>query len=156
MFMSGYGVERIGETEEGLVAGVDFFATILEMMDFDLPGGYNNSYSLKEVLSDNNATTQWYNYSEQSEAADFERAIRNEQFKLLIYTDSVGAVVSEEFYDLINDPFEVDELIGMGLNMNQQLNYDDLKTEADSIYLSWSCRDPVSYTHLTLPTICSV
>lgn len=139
MFVTGYGVERIGETEDGLVAGVDLFATIMELLGENYPGGYHNSLSLKDVLTDANATTRPYNYSEQSDGGVYSRAIRDAQYKLIIREENSNTTM--EFYDLLVDPLEFTELTAGGLSIDQQSALDNLKTEADSIYLSWSCND---------------
>ena len=137
MFMSGYGVERIDEIENALVGFTDLFATISELMGADLPGGIFNSYSFLDLLSDPNAASQRYNYSELGNDA-IDRAIRNDRYKLITRADGV-----QEFYDLVLDPFEIEDLVVAGLSDDEMLYIDELQMESDSIFYSWSCRDGI-------------
>lgn len=153
MFMSGYGVNRVGESEDGLVAAVDIFATIGDLLGADLPGGYQNSFSLMDVLSDANAQTRPYNYSEvgnPNNILNSARAIRNEQYKLIIPNNSSGN--SYEFYDLIADPLEFQDLYAEGLDPDQQMVFDELHAEADTIFNSWSCFDLIQNGNETSTT----
>lgn len=138
MIISGYGVNRVNEEEEALVSFVDIFATLTEMLGTDLPGGIDNSLSFLELLSDPDASTKPYNYSELESGGITDRAIRNAQYKLILKGSG-----EKEFYDLIADPFEEEDLIPDGLSSNQQQILDELEDEADSIFNSWSCNDAI-------------
>lgn len=137
MFVTGYGVERINEEEDALVSFSDLFATITEMLGQDLPGGMDNSFSFLPLLTDANAATRTYNYSELGETI-LERAIRDEQYKLITRDDG-----SKEFYDLTADPYEWDDLLLNGLTSEQQIVMEELQAEADSVFFSWSCQDGI-------------
>ena len=137
MFVTGYGVSRIGEQEEAMVSFSDVFATITELLGTDLPGGIDNSFSFYPLLSDAEAKTRTFNYSELQDG-ELDRAIRNEQYKLIIRSDG-----SEEFFDLIADPFERIDLMQNGLTVEQILIKEALLAEADQIFQSWSCNDQI-------------
>ena len=139
MFITGYGVERINETEEALVSFTDLFATLTELLGANLPGGIDNSFSFFPLLSDPDVATRPYNYSEVGGVADsIDRAIRNDRYKLI--TKGNG---SQEFYDLSNDPFENDDLKMSGLTAEQNVILAELQNESDSIFHSWSCNDGI-------------
>jgi hypothetical protein len=130
-------VSRIGEQEEAMVSFSDVFATITELLGTDLPGGIDNSFSFYPLLSDAEAKTRTFNYSELQDG-ELDRAIRNEQYKLIIRSDG-----SEEFFDLIADPFERIDLMQNGLTVEQILIKEALLAEADQIFQSWSCNDQI-------------
>jgi len=138
MFISGYGVPRSDEREEALVSFTDLFATLTELLGEDLTGGIDNSFSFRELLSDPSAPTRPYNYSEVEEDGAVAHAIRDERYKLIIQADD-----TEEFYDLRVDSLEMTDLIPIGLTPTQQAIYTELKAEADSVFLSWSCNDDI-------------
>ncbi|MEM9261240.1 MAG: sulfatase-like hydrolase/transferase, partial [Bacteroidota bacterium] len=138
MFVTGFGVDRVNETEDALVSFTDVFATLTELLGEDLPGGMGNSFSFLPLLSDPNGPTKTYNYSELEEAGAVNRAIRNERYKVILRASG-----QRELYDLLADPFEESDLVPGGLNGAQMQIMADLETEADSIFLSWSCRDGI-------------
>ena len=140
-FVTGYGVDRINEEEEALISFSDLFATLTELLGIDLPGGIDNSYSFLSLLSNSDAESRTYNYTE-VESVNVDRAIRNKQYKLISKADG-----SQEFFDLITDPFELTDLVALGLTAQQQIILDDLQLEADSIFYSWSCRDRIQNGH---------
>ena len=137
MFVMGYGVDRINEEENALINFTDLFATITEMLGNDLPGGVDNSFSFYALLSDSNAATRPYSYSEQG-TTDTDKTIRNEEYKLIDFANG-----TQEFYDLINDPLETVNLLDNGLSDEELIVLDELKTEADSVFVSWSCNDDI-------------
>ncbi len=140
MFVTGFGVERVGEEEDALIHCADVFATLTELLGTDLPGGIDNSFSFHALLSDATAASRPYNYSEITNGGVLDRAIRNEQYKLIIKADG-----NQEFYDLLADPLEeIDLLPGPGnLTASQMMTLDELQAEADSVFLSWSCHDDI-------------
>ena len=137
MFMMGYGVDRINEEEDALISFTDIPATITELIGTDLPGGMENGFSFYDLLSDPNATTKTYNYSELL-TGDLDRAIRNQQYKLIIKDESTF-----ELYDLLVDPFELNDLYANGLTEAEEDVFNELLDEADNIYYSWSCQDDI-------------
>lgn len=136
MFATGFGVNRTNEVENGLVQGLDIYATILDVIGGDLSNGIFNSRSFKDVLSDANATTNPYNFTEYVSNSATGVAIRNEQYKLIDYADG-----TQEFFDLVNDPLETTELITNGLTSEQMNILAELETEADQRISAWSCQD---------------
>jgi len=137
MFATGYGVNRIGETEDALISFSDLYATIIELLGIDLPGGVDNSFSFLPLLSDPDAEKRVYNYSEVG-TNNTQRAIRNQQYKLILSADG-----SQEFFDLLEDPQEFNNLLENDLTDQQIAIIEDLELEADSIFVSWSCRDGI-------------
>jgi|GEM_PF-416054 len=138
LIVSGPGVSRINETEDALVNATDIFATVLEMAGGSLPGGRHNSYSFYDFLTNANAVGRPFNYidyeSNNSGGDDF--AIRDAQYKLIQFADG-----SQEYYDLIADPFEQNDLLLGSLTAAEQTAFDELELEAVYIRTDWSCRD---------------
>ncbi|MFK7937568.1 MAG: sulfatase-like hydrolase/transferase [Saprospiraceae bacterium] len=132
MFAVGNGVSRVGEVEDGMVHGIDIHATILDVIDNNFSSEVDNSRSFKAVLSDANATTNPYNFSENDDG----KAIRNAQYKLIDYNNG-----TQEFYDLINDPLETTELLVGGLTTAQTAILTELEAEANQRATAWSCND---------------
>ena len=62
-------------------------------------------------------------------------AIRNNQYKLINYASG-----AQEFFDLLNDTLEINNLINT-LSAEQIAIKLDLEIEASSIQTGWSCRD---------------
>ena len=116
MIVAGAGVSRQNEEEEAMIHATDIYATILELSGTALAGGIYNSLSFKHLLTGSNGPKRIFNYAE--EGNDW--TIKNTQYKLIQLTNG-----RQEFYDLIADPLETNNLIN----------------------------NSVSYTHLTLPTI---
>ncbi len=134
--VSGKGVSRQGETEEAMVHMADLYASILELTGSDLPGGIYNSLSFESLLSNSNGTKRPYNYTEIDEDSSKSGwAIRNQQYKLINFENGI-----QEFYDLINDPYELNDLIG-ALNASQVAIKIELEDEAREIRNYWSCQD---------------
>lgn len=133
LILSGLGVLRKAEIEEGLVHTTDLYATILEVVGVQLPGGIHNSYSFKPSLQCSNTIVKNYNYSDHETGY----AIRNEQYKLLKFSDG-----SEEFYDISADLKEENNLINT-LTPDQEEVKIDLESEANAIREGWSCRDGI-------------
>ncbi len=138
MIVSGYGVSRINETEDALVNVVDIYATLAELIDGDLPGGVDNSFSFFPLLSDAQADTRTYNLIDYETESGRPYAIRNDRYKLIRQDDD-----SREFYDLINDPMELTDLLSEGLTDEQQTILDLLATEATTRIEDWSCNDGI-------------
>jgi len=138
MIVCGQGVTRKGEKENALVHITDIYATVLELVGKDLPGGIYNSLSFKHLLDNSPGKTRDYNYSELAEATD-EFTIRNKQYKLI---ESITNG-TQQFYDLLNDSLEIDDLMLNGLSTDQINSKADLEVEADQRRNFWSCRDHI-------------
>lgn len=134
--VSGKGVSRLNEQENGLVHVVDIYATILDMVGGNLPGGIHNSYSFHDALS-SNVPLRPYNYTEIGVGSSSNYAIRNDQYKLIEKVDG-----TQEFYDLLIDSLETNNLIG-SLDDSQTAIRLELENEAYNIRTSWSCKDGI-------------
>lgn len=136
MIISGKGVSRSGEREDALIHFTDIYATILEVAGIDLNGGIYNSLSFDHILNNDEGHTRDYNFTEFREG-DFETwAIRDNNYKLIEVLDG-----NQEFYDMVNDSFEINSLLDMGLSTEQEIIKADLEQEAEQIRTAWSCRD---------------
>ena len=92
--------------EESIVSGVDWFSTIADYLDEDMPEGHRfDGQSVKAVYEGRIATpnrmVHWY---ETRNAI----AIRNGRYKLLNYSGKPNSPL--ELYDLVNDPGESKDL----------------------------------------------
>ncbi|MEM6770968.1 MAG: sulfatase-like hydrolase/transferase, partial [Bacteroidota bacterium] len=137
LIASGKNVGRVGETETGLVQATDLYATILELLDIQLPGGIDNSLSLKPLLDCGNQALREINYSDYENGNTLEWATRTDQYKLI--EDENG---NQEFYDVIVDIREENNLID-NLTPEQAAVLSMLEAEAEAIRNGWSCRDGI-------------
>ncbi len=137
LFVCGKNVSRQGEWDESLVHVTDIYATILEMVGADLPGGVNNSLSFNDLLNSSSSVTRPHNYVEISgnNSSAVGWAIRDSQYKLIQFDDG-----TQEFYDLLIDSLELSDLTGQ-LTSAQQTILTQLETEALVIRNGWSCQD---------------
>ena len=128
MFVSGTGVSRLG-TEQAMINGTDLFATIANIAGTNVEA-INDSKNFTSLLEINNPDFRDYTYSE---ARDDDNGInkwciRNTAYKLLEFVDG-----SQEFYDMIADPYEENNLLDGGLTADQMANKSDLETAAADI-----------------------
>lgn len=133
---TGKTVGRVGE-EDGLVQATDLYATILELLGSQLPGGVYNSLSLKPLLACGDRSMRDINYSDYDDDGTLVWATRTLQYKLI--EDENG---NQEFYDLTTDIREEDNLIN-NLTTEQEAIRDMLVTEAAAIRSGWSCNDGI-------------
>ena len=119
MFVSGYGVTRIGETENALVNVIDIYASILEISGTNLPGGIFNSLSFKHLLSTSILPKRQFNFSEidtnGTSLTTQGFTIRDSSYKLIEYYTG-----QQEMFNLINDPLETNNLLQGTLTPNEQ------------------------------------
>jgi len=134
MIVAGVGVTRKNEEETALVHVVDLYATILEVIGENLPGGIYNSLSFAHLLSSSTGASRPFNYSEVESNQRSGWTIRDAQYKLLEVNNS------QEFYDLLNDPLETDNLINK-LSEEQSNRKTIMEKEALQIRTDWSCQD---------------
>lgn len=137
MIITGKSVERVNQVEEGLVQATDLHATILELTGVQLPGGENNSLSLKPTLSYENKITRTVNYTDYESSGTESWATRNATYKLI--EDENGR---EEFYNIKEDLFEQNNLID-NLTTEQATIKTMLQQEAQTIRTDWSCNDGI-------------
>jgi len=125
MIASGKGVTRLNERESALINATDFFATIAQLSGSDV-NQIHDSISFKELLSDESSANRQYNYVEFESTRETGWAIRNQQYKLIEYSDG-----EQVLYDLQNDPLEKSELLSSGGDYSPILL--ELVTELDKI-----------------------
>lgn len=142
MFVSGYGVTRMGETEASLVNVIDIYATILELEGNDLPGGIYNSLSFKHLLEGSPGETRKYNMSELDTnnvtITHYGHTIRNDVYKLIENGDG-----SQELYNVFLDTLEENNLLLSTLSPFEDSIKIDLEQEAFQRQNNWSCRDDI-------------
>ena len=127
--VAGPGIEA-GRVSDALLNTVDLYATFLELAGIDVEDTVPDdrefdSISFAPILHDPQAAP----------ARDFafadifspwrepSRTIRNATHKLV---DIEG---SEEFYNLVEDPYEYNDLLASGLSAEDQRQYDQLKAK---------------------------
>ena len=142
MFVSGYGVTRIGETENALVNVIDIYASILEISGTNLPGGIFNSLSFKHLLSTSILPKRQFNFSEidtnGTSLTTQGFTIRDSVYKLIEYYTG-----QQEMFNLINDPLETNNLLQGTLTTNEQNLKSELENEANQRITAWSCKDDI-------------
>ncbi|MBK9177008.1 MAG: sulfatase-like hydrolase/transferase [Flavobacteriales bacterium] len=126
MVMAGPGVTRMGEREPALVNTSDLFTTIVELTGNALPS-YENSRSMVPLLTQEGLSIRDCAYTEMlGQSGGF--AYRNVRYK---YMDPT--VGQPRFYDLLLDPWEMNNLLPGGLNAEQQAAFDQLSTGCDLV-----------------------
>ncbi|MEL6804993.1 MAG: sulfatase-like hydrolase/transferase, partial [Bacteroidota bacterium] len=83
LIAAGKNVDRMGETESDLVQITDLYATILELLDIQLPGGIHNSLSIKPLLECGDRSLREINYSDYEDDNTLVWATRTQQYKLI-------------------------------------------------------------------------
>ncbi len=122
MVIAGPGITRQGEREDALINFTDLFTTIVELAGYPLRE-YHDSKSFwplltqagpsirkcayTEKITDNNSVAGW--------------TTRDETYKLIRFSDGV-----DEFYDLIADPYEKNNLLSGTLTPQEQMAFDNL------------------------------
>jgi len=141
--VAGPAVAGLPREEARLVSTVDVFATTLDMAGVleDVPS-FNvvDGISLMPYLqSATSPTLRDYIFSDRwrgdrwpdpiTDPSGFGRAtIRNDRYKLIDRNNTTN----DEFYDLLLDPFEQNNLLGL-LNAQEQAAYNYLKTTSDNL-----------------------
>jgi arylsulfatase A-like enzyme len=136
LFVVGPGVAQ--GTSDALVNSADMFATIMELAGIDqaetVPGHVTvDSVSFAPYLKDPSLESKrTFTYSDVfagnfAGVADADFAIRNDRYKLIRRNSEF------EFYDLLEDPFEVENLNAGELNQMQQSQYDALLVQVTEL-----------------------
>ncbi|MFM2132947.1 MAG: hypothetical protein RL156_228 [Bacteroidota bacterium] len=144
LIITGPSVVRPGRTSEALVNATDLFATILELCSLtewkkSLPSStVVDAVSLLPLIKDASPSVRSWAFSEQftkpAIPADG-KTIRNERYQLLRFDAG-----SEEFYDLISDTLENNDLLLGKLNSSQQENYNTLCAQLKTLTGIGSCQ----------------
>ena len=125
MFISGNSVSRTG-IDNNLITSTDLFATIAEIAGSST-NEINDSKSFKSLLAQS-TNIRDYQYSELADDTDDEWTISNGTYKLIV--NSVGM---EELYNLVNDPYENNNLLNGTLSLTEQNAKLELETELINI-----------------------
>ena len=142
MFVSGYGVTRVGETEDAMVNVIDIYATILDITGSNLPGGIYNSLSFEHLLTSSTLPKRQYNFSEiDSNLTSISTqgfTIRDATYKLIEYHSG-----QQEMFNLNLDPLENNNLLLGILTAQEQSLKTELELEANQRKTAWSCKDDI-------------
>ena len=136
MIISGNGVTRNGAQEFGLTQVNDLYATLFEVgSGITLPGGMNNSYSIRASFQEENTIERDFIYSDYIDDALQYWAIRNNDYKLIQNENG-----DQEFYSLVDNALEENNLIG-NLTTLEEVILAEFQEEAEAIRNGWSCQD---------------
>ncbi len=107
LVIAGKGVTRKEQREAALISSTDLFATILEMAGVVQPE-IEDSYSFYPLLSQSSSGSRSFLYAEILNATPNKSGytVRDDAYKWIRLNNG-----QEEFYDLINDPYEQDDLL---------------------------------------------
>ena len=114
----------MGEREAALIHTTDLFATIAEISGVSIEE-INNSKSFYNLLSDSTASKREFVYTERSNNG-VSYAIRNSIYKLIVHENG-----NQEFYNLLDDPYEINDLIDTALSSDALSAKSDLEIEAN-------------------------
>lgn len=129
LIVSGKSVSRVNARDQNLINSSDLFATIAEMAGVTLPS-YQDSYSFNSLLTSGGQGQRTFNHSEvlNTNASKSGYTVRNLNYKLIVFDNG-----EEEFYDLIQDPYENANLLDNELSNDQQLALQTLQLKATEI-----------------------
>lgn len=128
MFISGPSTTRTG-TDASLINGTDLYATIAGIAGVTIEN-IHDSKNFTSLLTEANLNFRDYIYAEVKDDNTNLNAwsIRNNTYKLIEYIDG-----SQEFYNLISDPYENIDLLENVLSSEEVNNKDALETELTTI-----------------------
>ncbi len=125
IFVSGHGVTRNGE-DNNPITSTDLFATIVELSGVSVDE-INDSRSFKTLLTEDISLSR-HQYAEKYNAPSDKWAISDGQYKLII-----GASGNQEFFNLNEDPYEANNLLNTGLNIEASNAKVELELKLDEI-----------------------
>lgn len=120
MVIAGAGITRAGEREEALVNSTDLFTTVVEVTGAALPV-YQQSRSLVPMFSQGGLSVRDCLYAGVLNTGTSGSAIRNDRWKLITFANG-----QQRFYDLLNDPWEQQDLLPGGLTPDEADAFDAL------------------------------
>mgnify|MGYP005989352501 CR=1 FL=1 len=123
MVISGFGVNRIGERETGLISTTDLFSTIATISGVST-STKENSTSFYSLFSNEDSNSREFVYTEISNNG-IGYAVRNQNYKLIKFDNG-----TEELYNLNSDPYENSNLIGTTLTADASSAKAALEAEA--------------------------
>lgn len=121
MFISGKGVSRTGN-DNNLITSTDLFATIAELAGVDVKE-IHDSKSFKSLLT-LPSTIRNFQYAEKDDGVNKLWTISNGNYKL--FENATG---EKEMYDLVNDPYEQNDLLNSGLTSEEENAKMELEAE---------------------------
>ena len=129
MVMSGYGVERIGETEDALITSVDLFSTFLTITG-NTQHERHDSQNFLPLLTSSGGTIRNFSYTEYLADRPNQSGytLRNSSYKLIVFDNG-----NQALYNLENDPYESTNLMNANLSSSAQAEYNSLTAEAARI-----------------------
>lgn len=125
MFILGKGVSRTGE-DNNLICSTDLFSTIANLAGVNV-SEIHDSKSFKTLLS-SESEHRAFQYSESNNGTNDVWAISNGTFKLIVNVNG-----NEEMYDLVNDPYEKNDLLTGILTANEENSKMELEAELSII-----------------------
>lgn len=126
LFISGNSISRLG-TDDSLITSTDLFATIAEIAGSNTNEIYD-SKSFKSLFTSNDISIRDYQYSEMNDGITDAWTIRNREYKLIVNANGI-----EEMYNLVNDPYEINNLTNGNLSTSEQSAKSELEAELTNI-----------------------
>lgn len=120
LVIAGPGITRVSEHEDALVNSTDLFATIVELTGHALPQ-YEQSRSLVPMFTQSGIEHRSCLRTEVSGMMNGGQAFRDGRYKVIMKTNG-----DQEFYDLLVDPYETNDLLSGTLSSEEQQAYDQL------------------------------
>lgn len=143
MVIAGKGVTKKNEKEDALINVSDLFVTIIDIVAPQTvqESPLHNSLSFKHLLDGSQGTERSYNFMQLGaggeDIIEDIYTVRNDQYKLIRLEQS------DELYDLHADPYELINLLNLGLTPEQQAIKLELEGELNTILGLSSCDDGI-------------
>lgn len=154
LMVSGSAVGRQNVRESALVNSSDIFATVLDLAGAEPEIPLGDSYSFKALLDEAGESVREYNYTEFESDTETGWAVRNEDYKLIEYSDGSQSLFSladlSEQTDLISDASLssiVTNLRNFALSVRGEIV--DI-TNVEFISRSGNCRDAIAQYESTV------
>jgi len=128
--VAGPSVKNPGRVSSALVNTHDIFATVLELFGFNdwrtfaMPTKPIDSRSFLPIIKGDDSRIRDWTFSEvfrSTPNASDGKAMRNNEYKLIDLDNG-----TQNFYNLVNDPDELNDLLLKTLNQNEKTNYEYL------------------------------